>query len=66
MKFLAPAIVLFIIGLIISIVTLVKYSKEKNKAVTAGTEFVSKPHIIRISIAMVCFVVAQILLLMNR
>lgn len=63
MKLLVPAIVLFIIGIILSAVTLVKFSKRKNEA--EKTSF-SKADIIRISIIAVCFIVTQILLLMNR
>ncbi len=63
MKLLGPAIILFIIGLIISIITLVKISKEKNK--DEKNSF-SKANVIRISIVAVCFIAAQILLLLNR
>lgn len=59
-------IVLFFVGLALSIVTAIRYSKEK--AAIEGTEekLNAKPHIIRITIAIICFVIAQILLILNQ
>ncbi|MGN0538865.1 MAG: hypothetical protein ACI4KI_03320 [Candidatus Fimenecus sp.] len=66
MKLLLPAIILFLIGLVIAIVTAVKYSKAKRKADDEGVEFNNKPYVIALAIMFVLFVVAQILLFLNR
>lgn len=57
------ALILFLIGLIIAIVTAVKYSKAKKKD---GDNIETKPYVIKISVVFVLFVVSQILLILNR
>ncbi|MGN1161525.1 MAG: hypothetical protein ACI4SX_04670 [Candidatus Fimenecus sp.] len=66
MKFLIPAIILFLIGLVIAIVTAVKYSKAKRKADDEGAEFNNMSYVIRIAVVFALFVAAQILLFLNK
>lgn len=66
MKYLIPAIIMFVIGIILAIITAVKYSKAKRKADDEGTEFNNNLYIIRIAIVFALFVAAQILLFLNK
>lgn len=66
MKYLIPAIIMFVIGIILAVITAVKYSKAKRKADDEGTEFNNNLYIIRIAIVFSLFVAAQILLFLNK
>lgn len=66
MKYLIPAIIMFVIGIILAVITAVKYSKAKRKADDEGTEFNNNLFIIRIAIVFALFVAAQILLFLNK
>lgn len=66
MKYLIPAIIMFVVGIILAIITAVKYSKAKRKADDEGTEFNNNLYIIRIAIVFALFVAAQILLFLNK
>lgn len=66
MKYLIPAIIMFVIGIILAVITAVKYSKVKRKADDEGTEFNNNLYIIRIAIVFALFVAAQILLFLNK
>lgn len=66
MKYLIPAIIMFVVGMILAVVTAVKYSKAKRKADDEGTEFNNNLYIIRIAIVFALFVAAQILLFLNK
>lgn len=66
MKYLIPAIIMFLVGMILAIITAVKYSKAKRKADDEGTEFNNNLYIIRIAIVFALFVAAQILLFLNK
>lgn len=66
MKYLIPAIIMFVIGIILAVITAVKYSKAKRKADDEGTEFNNNLYIIRIAIVFALFVAAQILLFLNK
>ena len=66
MKYLIPAIIMFFVGMILAVITAVKYSKAKRKADDEGTEFNNNLYVIRIAIVFALFIVAQILLFLNR
>ncbi len=66
MKYLIPAIIMFVVGIILAVITAVKYSKAKRKADDEGTEFNNNLYIIRIAIVFALFVAAQILLFLNK
>ena len=66
MKYLIPAIIMFVVGIILAVITAVKYSKAKRKADDEGTEFNNNLYIIRIEIVFALFVAAQILLFLNK
>lgn len=66
MKYLIPAIIMFVVGIILAVITAVKYSKAKRKADDVGTEFNNNLYIIRIAIVFALFVAAQILLFLNK
>ena len=66
MKYLIPAIIMFFVGMILAVITAVKYSKAKRKADDEGTEFNNNLYIIRIAIVFALFVAAQILLFLNN
>lgn len=59
-------IVLYIIGLVLSIITAIRYSKDKAAVEGTDEKINAKPHIIRIAVAIVCFVIAQVLLILNQ
>ena len=64
MKYLIPAIIMFVVGMILAVITAVKYSKAKRKADDEGTEINNNLYVIRIVFAL--FVGAQILLFLNK
>lgn len=66
MKYLIPAIIMFVVGILLAVITAVKYSKAKRKADDEGTEFNNNLYIIRIAIVFALFVAAQILLFLNK
>ena len=66
MKYLIPAIIMFVIGIILAVITAVKYSKAKRKADDEGTEFNNNLYVIRIAIVFALFVAPQILLFLNK
>ena len=66
MKYLIPAIIMFVVGIILAVITAVKYSKAKRKADDEGTEFNNNLYIIRIAIVFALFIAAQILLFLNK
>lgn len=66
MKYLIPAIIMFVVGMILAVITAVKYSKAKRKADDEGTEFNNNLYVIRIAIVFALFVAAQILLFLNK
>ena len=66
MKYLIPAIIMFVVGIILAVITAVKYSKAKRKADDEGTEFNNNLYVIRIAIVFALFVAAQILLFLNK
>lgn len=66
MKYLIPAIIMFVVGMILAVITAVKYSKAKRKADDEGTEFNNNLYVIRIAIVFALFVGAQILLFLNK
>ena len=57
---------MFFVGMILAVITAVKYSKAKRKADDEGTEFNNNLYVIRIAIVFALFIVAQILLFLNR
>lgn len=57
------ALILFVIGLILAIVTAVGYSKAKK---TQGENFKAKPYVLQIAVVFALFIIAQILLILNR
>ncbi|MCH5189772.1 MAG: hypothetical protein J1F37_04340 [Oscillospiraceae bacterium] len=63
MKYLIVAAVLFVIGIILAIISTVKYLKAKK---AAGGEPDLKPHAIRFGIVFLLFIIAQILLIIYR
>lgn len=63
MKYLIIAAVIFVIGIILAIVSAVKYLKAK-KAASGEPEL--KPHAIRFGIVFLLFIIAQILLIIYR
>ena len=66
MKYLIPAIIMFFVGMILAVITAVKYAKAKRKADDDGTEFNNNLYIIRIAIVFALFIAAQILLFLNK
>ena len=66
MKYLIPAIIMFFVGMILAVITAVKYSKAKRKADDEGTEFNNNLYVIRIAIVFALFIAAQILLFLNK
>lgn len=60
------AIAFFVAGIILAIITAVRYSKSNNTAVTENKAKVVKPYKVQGILALVCFVIAQILLWLNR
>ena len=66
MKYLIPAIIMFFVGMILAVITAVKYSKAKRKADDEGTDFNNNPYVIRIAIVFALFVATQILLFLNK
>ncbi|MGN0569177.1 MAG: hypothetical protein ACI4N4_01580 [Candidatus Fimenecus sp.] len=66
MKLLIPAIIMFVVGIILAVITAVKYSKAKRKADDEGAEFNNMSYVIRIAVVFALFVAAQILLFLNR
>lgn len=63
MNYFVAALILFLIGLIMSIVTAVKYFKQKKKQ---GDDFSAKPFAVKFGIVIALFVIAQILLILNK
>ncbi|MCR4594640.1 MAG: hypothetical protein K5761_06255 [Clostridiales bacterium] len=57
------ALILFVIGLVLAIISLSKYSRDKQEL---GEEMNKKPHIIRIAIVLVIFVLSQVCLILGR
>ena len=66
MKYLIPAIIMFVVGIILAVITAIKYSKAKRKADDEGTEFNNNLYVIRIAIVFALFIAAQILLFLNK
>lgn len=56
------ALICTLIGIVLAVVTLFQYSKQKKKS----DEFNAKPFIIKIAIILALFIIAQILLILNR
>lgn len=63
MKELLLAAVLFVAGIILAIIAVVKYNKAKK---AEGDELVLKPHAIRFGVVFLLFIIAQILIIISK
>lgn len=63
MKELLLAAVLFVAGIILAIIAVIKYNKAKK---AEGDELVLKPHAIRFGIVFLLFIISQILIIVYR
>ena len=62
-KWTLVATVLFIIGLVLAVITLKKYKKEKEEL---GDEIQMKGHIIRIVAVFALFILSQVCIILGR
>ena len=62
-KFTFIALILFVVGLVLAVISLRKYSADKQEM---GEEMDKKPHIIRIALVFVIFALSQVCLILGR
>lgn len=57
------ALILFVIGLVLAVITAFGYSKAKK---AEGESFNAKPYAIKTAVVFTFFIIAQILLILNK
>ena len=65
MKYLLPAIILFIVGLVFAVSAASGYRKAQRNPQAEGEKPSQKSYITKLAVAIACFAVAQILLFIN-